>query len=184
MICPLPTFTKEKYKISLFRLIDDDPNKFDYVNTVKWNFMADDVRYITYDSVGLTEGEISIMDAKGFSFRHFVKVAANLATLRLYLTYVQEAVPFKIIQNHFVNCSPILTKIMSLIRPFLKKELFDVIHFHTESFASLKDHIPMEALPYEYGGAGGSLDDMYGKWIKHVENKREYLNNDNHWAMS
>lgn len=145
--------------------------------------MLSDVRYITPDPIGLTEAEIAVMDFKGFSFRHFMKVATNLSTIRLYLRYVQEAVPFRIYQNHFVNCSPVLMKIIALIRPFVKKELLDVMHFHTSGYESLYEYIPREYLPFEYGGNAGELDKFFTKWITVVKSQRAYLKNDNNWKL-
>lgn len=146
--------------------------------------MMGDVRYITPDTIGLTEGEIGIMDFKGFTYRHFLKVATNLSSTRLYLKYVQEAVPFRIHQNHFINCSPALTKIMTLLRPFIKKELFDAMHFHTSGYESLYEYVPKENLPEEYGGDVGKIDDIYNEWYKVVETQKEYLNDDDNWKLS
>lgn len=145
----MPGHTKEKQRVTVFRLANEDPNQYDVVDTMKMFFMTSDVRYITPDASDLTEGEIGVMDFNGFGFRHFMKLIANFSTIRLYLRYVQEAVPFKIHQNHFVNCSTILTKVMSLIRPFVTKELFDVMYFHTAGFESLHEHVPKEFLPIE-----------------------------------
>lgn len=147
-------------------------------------FMMSDVRYITPDTVGLTEGEIGIMDFQGFSFRHFFKVATNLSALRTYLKYVQEAVPFRIHQNHFVNCSPTLTRIIALIRPFVKKEVFDVMHFHTAGYESLHEHVPREILPTIYGGEVGDINDIFKEWKKVTESHRAYLNDELNWQLS
>lgn len=170
--------------MTIFRLVDCDPSKYDVVANVKSVFMMSDVRFIMPDSVGLTEGEIGVMDFKGFSIRHFMNIVANLTTVRTYLQYVQECVPFKIHQNHFVNCSPIVTRIMSLVRPFVKKELFDVMHFHTSGYDSLYEHVSKADLPFEYGGTAGNLDDIFEAWLKTVESHREYLNDDLNWKLS
>lgn len=164
--------------------MDHDPDHYDVVENIKMFFMFSDIRYITLDTIGLTEGEIGIMDFKGFSFRHFLKFVRNFSSIRLYLKYVQEAVPFRIHQNHFVNCSTALTKIINLIRPFVKREVFDVMHFHTSGFESLYEHVPREDLPFEYGGSAGKIDDFFKDWLAIVEKQREYLNDDLNWKLS
>ena len=171
--------------MTVFRLVDEDPAKYDVVDNFKALFMMSDVRFITPDPkhVGLTEGEIGIMDFSGFSFRHFLKVATNLSSTRLYLRYVQEAVPFKIFQNHFVNCSPILTRIMTLIRPFVKKELFDVMHFHTSGYESLYKHVPRDVLPEEYGGYAGKFDDLFEEYKRTLYAEKDYIKDDSNWQL-
>lgn len=182
--CPLPSYVDGKFKVTVFRLNDPDPNKYDVAENFKMFFMSSDVRFITPDEIGLTEGEIGIMDFSGFSFRHLWKVVANFSTIRLYLKYVQEAVPFKIHQNHFVNCSSVLTKIMTLVRPFIKKELFDVMHFHTAGYESLYEHVPKHLLPAEYGGDAGKIEDIFSEWFSVMEKHKEYLKDDLNWKLS
>lgn len=131
----------------------------------------------------LTVGEISIFDCNGFGARHFWKVLTNYSALQLFLRYVQEAVPFVINQNHYVNCSPIMMKLLALIRPFVRKELFDVMHFHSNGFGTLYEHLPRGALPIEYGGHGGEIDDMYKRTLLVLERHNEYLKNDTNWQL-
>lgn len=182
-MCPLPFQTKLKHKVSIFRLAHEDPSKYNVIQNFKMIFAMSDIRYITPDLEGLSEGEIGIMDFKGFSFRHFLKFASNLPAVRFYLKYVQEAVPFKIYQNHFVNCSPILTKMITLVRPFVKKELFDLMVFHTNGYETLYEHVPKEILPFEYGGGSSSFETLFDEWVEQVEKNREYLNNDSNWKV-
>lgn len=73
---------------------------------------------------------------------------------------------------------------MTLIRPFVKKELYDVMHFHTDGFESLYEHVPKDILPLEYGGDAGKIDDFYKEWLQIVESHGEYLANDHNWKLS
>jgi CRAL/TRIO domain len=73
---------------------------------------------------------------------------------------------------------------MTLIRPFVKKELFEAMHFHTSGYESLYDYVPKEDLPEEYGGEAGKIDDIFEKWLKIVEDQKEYLNDSSNWKLS
>lgn len=73
---------------------------------------------------------------------------------------------------------------MALVRPFLKKELFDVMHFHTSGYESLYEHVPKNLLPIEYGGNAGNIDDIYDEWLEVMQKHREYLNDDLNWNYS
>jgi hypothetical protein len=127
-------------------------------------------------------GDICIFDAKDFSLWHFMKMAANVSTVRVFMRYVQEAIALRIVQNHFVNCSPVLTKLIALIRPFMNKELNDSMHFHTAGFESLYDFVPKELLPNEYGGTVGELNEHYKQTVSDMQDLREYLNNDENFV--
>lgn len=145
--------------------------------------MISDISFVTPSMRDLTEGELSIFDCKGFGARHFWKVLTNYSTLKLFLRYVQEAAPFRISENHYVNCSPMMMKLLALIRPFLKKEVFDVMHFHSSGYETLYEHIPRDMLPFEYGGTIGKVDDLYKKSLELVELQSEYLKDDKNWQL-
>jgi CRAL/TRIO domain len=113
-----------------------------------------------------------IIDVTGFSLKHFMKVTANFATVKLYLKFVQEAAPLRIVQNHFINCNPIIDKLMILARPFIRKELFDVIHFHKPNSETLYNFISRDELPKDYGGNLDTIENIYSDWITKVQRKR------------
>lgn len=170
-ICPMPKNTLENHKISVFRLIDPNPENYVYIDVCRMVVSMLDVRFITADNNELIDGEIGVIDMTGFGFKHFLKSATNLSVVRNYMKYVQEAAPFKIIQNHFINCSPMMDKFMSLAKPFMKKEVLETMKFHT-SLETLYDTIPRELLPNEFGGSAGSMNDFYSDWVKVIESKR------------
>lgn len=170
-ICPMPRVTAENNKISVFRLSDPDPSKYVYVDVCRSVVTMMDVRFVTVDDNELINGEIGVVDMSGFTFKHFMKSASNLSVMRNYMKYVQEAAPFKIIQNHFINCSPMMDKFISFVKPFMKKELIDTMKFHTD-LETLYDTLPRELLPNEFGGSAGNIEDIHREWIKTVESKR------------
>lgn len=193
-IFPMPKNTIENHKISVFRLIDMNPENYIYIDVCRMVVSMMDARFVTVDANELVNGEIGVIDMTGFGFKHFLKSATNLSVMRNYMRYVQEAAPFKIVQNHFINCSPMMDRFMSLVKPFMKKEIIESMKFHT-SLESLYDTLPRELLPNEFGGNAGSkliyfslnpesinflailifnkdLDDFYSNWVKVIESKR------------
>jgi hypothetical protein len=165
----MPHNTSKNYKISIFKLTDYDPENYNFNEIVKLVVMMFDARLTMpeYD----TDGEISILDATGFSLRHFLKVVAHFATLKAILKIVQEAAPVRIIENHFINCSPIIDKVMTLAKPFINKELFDVIHFHQPNSTTLYNFVSRDELPREFGGNLDSVDVFYRDWLEKVHEK-------------
>lgn len=170
-VCPMPKNTEENHKISVFRLVDADPEKYDYLDTCRMVVSMLDVRFVTVDGNELINGEIGVIDMTGFGFKHFMRTATNISVMRNYMKYIQEAAPFKIVQNHFINCSPMMDKFMTLLKPFMKKESLETLRFHT-NLESLYETISRELLPNEFGGTAGSIEDIQADWIKTVESKR------------
>lgn len=162
--------SKNNYGISIIKLTDFDVEKYQFNEVAKMIFMVFDARFTMqeYDN----DGEISIIDVNGFSLKHFFKVTASFSTLKLYLKYIQDAAPLRVVQNHFINCSPVIDKLMTLARPFIRKELFDVMHFHKPNTETLYDFVSRDDLPKDYGGNLGTIDAIYNDWIEKVYQKR------------
>lgn len=89
--------------------------------------MIADVRMAMLDNGKITDGEIPIFDMKGYSLKHLTKTV--LSTLRCYMKYTQEAHPVKLRQIHVINCSPFLDRILMLVKPFIKSEVFKLVRF-------------------------------------------------------
>lgn len=85
----LPNYTREKYRVTVSRLADEDPSKFDVVNIAKWFFIAADNGFIKPNPNGLPEKEVGVMDFKGYSWWHLLKIARNLSSIRAVLRYIQ-----------------------------------------------------------------------------------------------
>lgn len=145
--------------------------------------MIQDLLFATSNDNEIADGEICIFDSKDFSIWHFFKLVSGISTVKAFMTYVQEAVPHRLVQNHYVNCSPVLMKIMTLIRPFLNKELNDTMHFHTTGLDTLYNFVPKESLPPPYGSFG-NLEELYEETLRDVQNLGGYLGNDENWKLT
>jgi CRAL/TRIO domain len=160
--------------VTIIRLNDLDVSKFFYVDIVKMVLMMFDTRFTMFDDYEsrIASGENFVIDGRGMSFRHFLNVASNLKTVRLYMRFLQEVSPFIIKNMHFVNCSAVVDRMFSLVKPLLKKELIDVMHFHRSGLESLHKFIPKDILPQEYGGTLGAIGDIHKTFCGFVESKR------------
>lgn len=170
-VFPMPTNTSENHKITISRLVDTNPDNYVYLDVIRTIVAMLDTRFVTVDSNELIDGEIGIIDMSGLGWRHFMKSASNLTTMKKYMKYVQEAAPFKVVQNHFVNCTPTMERFIAFLKPFMKKEILDSIKFHTGT-ETLFEYVPKELLPVEYGGTAGKCDDHHKNWLKIVESQR------------
>ena len=171
-ILPLPPHTPELFNVSLIHLADMDANKLDPHHALKLFFMMTDARFTKLDPAGLCEGEVVLFDFEGFNFRHLMKATTALYNVRVFLTYVQEAAPWTIRGIHILNCSTIVSKLFNFLRPFVKKELFEAIQFHTSGYDSLHQIIPKDILPEEYGGTCSSTEIIWKSWLQYLESQR------------
>lgn len=85
-MAPLPKETPEGYRIILYRLKNLDPSKLLFNDLVKCFCAFNDVK-ISED--GLVPGYIVVLDMKGISFSHFMKVTPYVQSIRYILLYLQ-----------------------------------------------------------------------------------------------
>lgn len=168
---PMAKATPENYKCCIFRLTDPKTDSFNFNDVIKAFFMVADVRLVSPDpNQSLADGEIPIFDMKGVTVWHLLKV--SFSTLRLYFKYVQQAHPVRVQQIHVYNCTSLINRIMTLIKPLLKPEVAARFHFHTPDSDTIFESIPRELLPTEYGGNAGPISEMKDFWTKIYLQKR------------
>lgn len=83
---PLPKPTPEGYRIIVYRLKDFDSSKVIITDLIKC-FCAFNLVKISED--GLVPGYIVILDMKGVTFSHFMRVTPHVQSVRNILQYLQ-----------------------------------------------------------------------------------------------
>ncbi|XP_967589.2 alpha-tocopherol transfer protein-like [Tribolium castaneum] len=161
----LPEQTPEGYRVVLMKLIDTRPEHYHCVSEI--NF-TDLTLMLNLHQQGTCNGLVAIMDMKGLTFGHLTRF--NLVAIKKHLFYVQEAVPVRIKGIHHINIVPFTDKIIAMVKPFMKKELIDLLHFHN-SMDSLFKFVPKHVLPKDYGGEAPSLETL------HEQNAKNLLEN-------
>jgi len=104
------------------KFFDPNPNKFDYFECTKYALMTCEVQNLLE---GTSEGQIVILDATGLSFGHIANF--NLMGIKKILFYIQEAAPVRLKALHILNTMPMVDTLLNLIKPFMKKELMNIV---------------------------------------------------------
>lgn len=74
---------------------------------------------------GPRPGVIFLFDMSEVRFGHLTRV--RIAGIKKFFHYLQEALPAKLCQIHILNVVSFFDKILSLIRPFMRAEIFKVV---------------------------------------------------------
>lgn len=114
--------TPEGYAILYGRLIDPDPSNYVYNDTMKYLSMTLD---LWLHREGTTNGHIILFDMKNVVFGHAARL--NPVGLKKYLIYLQEALPVRLKGFHFMNITSVMDVILNMMKPFMKKELLDMV---------------------------------------------------------
>jgi hypothetical protein len=167
----MPRNTLENHKVSIFRLGDSDPSKFSLFDILRMASASLDARFVVLDDNELINGEILIHDMQGYSLQHLLKCVANASILCKYMKYSQEAAPCRLIENHFINCSPVVTRIVNFFKTFLNADTVRSLKFHS-SLETLYESVDRELLPNDLGGSAGDVADIFRVWKEKFMSKR------------
>ncbi|XP_073830644.1 alpha-tocopherol transfer protein-like isoform X2 [Musca autumnalis] len=174
----LPELTPDKNQVKFIKLKSTDPNKVHFLEDLKSLIMANDGAFSEPDTmIGdvpyFAEGLIQVVDMEGASMKHMTHL--KLPPFFVFLKYMQKYCPIKFKAIHLINCPPFVNKMYAMVKPFLKKETANKIHFHVRGVESLFEFVPKEMLPTEYGGNAGSVDDLSERMLNALRSQRSYL---------
>lgn len=88
---------------------------------------------------GPQRGIIFLFDMRHVRIGHLTRV--RVATIRKFFRYVQDAMPAKLCEIHVLNVVSFFDKILSLIRPFMRAEIFKVVRKWFYSYLEIPSKI-------------------------------------------
>ncbi|XP_026279263.1 alpha-tocopherol transfer protein-like isoform X2 [Frankliniella occidentalis] len=146
--CVLPNKTPEGYRVIVQALRDPDPTVFVYSSSSK-------AQFLTMDAVVRAEptapGYVCVFDMNAVQMSHMWAWGIRLP--RKVFRYLQEGLPLRMQRIHFLNTTPLMDRVMRMLRPFIRKELQSIFQFHTaDDMENLYKMIPQDCLPENYGG--------------------------------
>uniref|UniRef100_A0A6P7G5V8 Alpha-tocopherol transfer protein-like isoform X1 n=1 Tax=Diabrotica virgifera virgifera TaxID=50390 RepID=A0A6P7G5V8_DIAVI len=165
----LPELTPAGDAVILSRKIDPDPRNFHMIGQLK---LMDIVPLLHSYQYGPAKGFQLIIDMELTSLGHLLRI--NPSYVKKFAYYLQEGMPIRLKQIHFINLVPFMDKVFSFIKPVMKKELIDLFLVHTK-MESLYEHIPQKLLPEEYGGNIESILVLKENVRNLIKNSENYL---------
>ncbi|XP_025161278.1 alpha-tocopherol transfer protein-like isoform X2 [Harpegnathos saltator] len=143
----LPRPDRNGHRIIFHRLADTRASQYMFNDGIKLLLMSIDADLYTE---GCSPGYVFLFDMHGVGLGHLTRLSIN--SIRRYFEYIQEGMPVRLKAIHIVNVVWFMDKILALIRPFMKRELYDMLHLYTGDVSDVYPHIPPECLPKDFGG--------------------------------
>lgn len=114
--------TKEGYTIFYGKILDPNPSHYYFYEATKYFCMAADA---CCTMEGTVNGFITILDCDLISFGHATRISPM--GVKKFIHYVQEGIPIRLKAIHHMNIGPALEVIVNMAKPFMKKELFELV---------------------------------------------------------
>ena len=102
--------------------MDTDASHFVHNDIMKTHAMILDLWLKTE---GTMKGHVIVVDVKGIGMGHVARTSPLV--FKKFLYYLQDALPVRLKGLHFLNSVPAMDLILSITKPFMKKELLDMV---------------------------------------------------------
>ncbi|XP_029165568.1 alpha-tocopherol transfer protein-like isoform X2 [Nylanderia fulva] len=167
----LPKPDRNGSRIIFHRLADTRPSQYKFNDGIKLLFMSIEASLYTE---GCSPGYVFLFDMQGVGLGHLTKL--SISSIRWFFEYLQEAMPVRLKAIHVVNAVWFMDKILALIKPFMKKELYEMLHVHTGDFSEIYSDIsPPECLPKDYDGELDSIANLHKEHCVKLDHLRDYF---------
>ncbi|XP_045501032.1 alpha-tocopherol transfer protein-like [Colias croceus] len=166
-----------KQYIWMWQLNDPGLEIYDYVKDARYFFLASDA-YFLHNSE-FPDADIVILDVKDLSLKFLTKF--NISVAKKLSKYQEDAMPIRLKQVHLINAPSTIDKIFGLLKPFMKKEITELIHFHPPNSQTLFNFIDKADLPADYGGTRPSMAEQNKDIVAVIMSKRKELMDDTLW---
>ncbi|XP_033315788.1 clavesin-2 [Bombus bifarius] len=121
-------------------------------------------------------GTVVIMDFEGLSMKQVMGMTPSFC-MKL-LTFIQEAMPLRLKEVHFVKQPFLFNMVWQMFKPFVKEKLKKRMFFHGNKMSSLHAYIPVSHIPKNYGGNLPEIDytsaDWYPILLQHEDKIKEW----------
>ncbi|XP_047033353.1 clavesin-1-like [Helicoverpa zea] len=174
LCAPLVTPTAEGYRVVYLRLLDPEPRNFSLPETVRAFMMVFD---LWQHEEGTWPGFVMLIDMDMATLSHVARL--DLMVVKKVIYFLQECMFVKLKGVHFMSAPYFMDKVLMLIKPYLKKELMDIIHTHQVGSDSLYKMIPKKALPKEEGGEYKDHATLRDELLKRLQANPTFIREEN-----
>ncbi|KAI5695673.1 hypothetical protein M8J75_001756 [Diaphorina citri] len=172
--------TPQGYQVIFHRLQQFEPSKYVFQDSVRLLAMSIDA---CLHVEGTVPGYIFLFDMAGVRLGHVLRL--SVGQLSKFFLYLQEGLPVRLKGIHILNTRPLIDKIMFVVKPFMKKDLLSLVHFHPEGdISSVYEFVPPKCIPG--GDLKGDLPDsktLHNEYVEWMKNLVEFFLQDEKYQV-
>ncbi|KAI9583208.1 hypothetical protein GQX74_012425, partial [Glossina fuscipes] len=167
----LKPLSEDGPRIHISRYTVYDMKEFPFAELLKTRNILNDIDLMDDDN-SVISGCIEITDMQGFGAKHLFYFDPLLVKKIGILT--EKALPLRVKGIHFINVPSTAEKFFNLVKSLTPERLRERFYVHP-NYESLYEYVPQECLPKEYGGTGGTIENIIASLEEHVLRYKDYF---------
>ncbi|XP_045490790.1 alpha-tocopherol transfer protein-like [Colias croceus] len=169
------TCASDKTRITLIRPGRYDANKYSIIDILSAANNLEKIILVD-DDAGLINGRRTIVDLEGVTMAHFVQMSPS--NMKKMIVLGQDATPMRMKGAHYINLPNGFDVVFNAMRSLLNEKNRNRLLVHNKNYEEMYKYIPKEALPAEYGGNAGTIDEILDYWMKKTDEFSSWLEED------
>ncbi|XP_026326979.1 alpha-tocopherol transfer protein-like isoform X2 [Hyposmocoma kahamanoa] len=125
-------------------------------------------------------GVVNVVDMKDATLSHFTHLTPLM--MKKMVVANQDASPTRMKAAHYYHMPPPVETIFNLIKTFLNEKNRNRLHVHGKDFKPLYKYVSKDILPVEYGGNGGTIEEIVDYWVKKIEEYSKWLDEEERYG--
>ncbi|KAM3959039.1 alpha-tocopherol transfer protein-like [Aphomia sociella] len=166
-------------RVIIIRASEYDPSKYFVTELLALTLVMQQILYLE-DDVLVVSGIINILDLQGACMNHFIQMTPT--TLKKMMVTGQDASPARLKSAHYLSTPPGFETVFSIGKKIMSEKYKSRLYVHNKSFDELYKHVSKEILPAEYGGNGGTAQEIIDYWVKKIEAYSGWLEDDRQYG--
>uniref|UniRef100_A0A1E1WUN0 CRAL-TRIO domain-containing protein n=1 Tax=Pectinophora gossypiella TaxID=13191 RepID=A0A1E1WUN0_PECGO len=146
-------------RVILIRPGQHKPGEFTPADMMSVGNVMQQILYLEDDNF-VVAGGVNVMDLRSASMAHFAQMTP--VQMKKMVVAFQDAAPVRMKAAHYFHAPAGFETIFNIIKNFLNEKNRNRLHVHGKDFDALYKHISKEILPAEYGGNGGTIQEITG----------------------
>uniref|UniRef100_A0A2A4IU45 CRAL-TRIO domain-containing protein n=1 Tax=Heliothis virescens TaxID=7102 RepID=A0A2A4IU45_HELVI len=161
--------------IAIVKMSKYDPAKYNIIDVMAATNALMRITMIENDNAVVAGGR-TIMDLEGITMAHLLQMTPAL--MKKMVVLGQDASPMRMKGAHYLNAPSIFETVFNAMKGMLNEKNQSRLFVHNKNFDELYKYVPKEALPAEYGGNAGTIDEITDYWRNKVKEYSSWLEED------
>ncbi|XP_026326955.1 alpha-tocopherol transfer protein-like isoform X1 [Hyposmocoma kahamanoa] len=166
-------------RVLIFRVAACPPGQFTMPENMSVIRTLQKIMYMD-DDIFTVNGVVNVVDMKDATLSHFTHLTPLM--MKKMVVANQDASPTRMKAAHYYHMPPPVETIFNLIKTFLNEKNRNRLHVHGKDFKPLYKYVSKDILPVEYGGNGGTIEEIVDYWVKKIEEYSKWLDEEERYG--
>ncbi|KAG8226436.1 hypothetical protein J437_LFUL015104 [Ladona fulva] len=180
ILLPLRDPDDKGRRVFLMRPGKGDPSKIKMTSIIKVNMMIADISLLD-DDIHTIAGSVSLCDMRGMTIGHVTQMTPSL--MKQTMVCFQDGYPLRPKGIHYIYSPQFFEAAFNLLKSLSKEKLRKRIFIHGDNMEEIFKVIPQRILPKEYGGDGGTTEELAMEWKSKIESYRDWFMEDKNYGV-